>query len=154
MFNLIVAYLEECGVDNKKFEIEITEGILAKNPEDIARKIDEIKSRGFKVLIDDFGTGYSSLEYLKKFNVDILKIDHAFIKDYPETSDCPIARAICELAHTLNIEVICEGATTKAQVDFLSSIGCHIIQGFYYSPPVSSGIFEDMLLTRKIHKTE
>ena len=146
--------LEECGVDNKNIEIEITEGVLAKDPKDVARKIDEIKSRGFKVLIDDFGTGYSSLEYLKKFNIDILKIDRAFIKDYPETSDGPIARAICELAHTLNIEVICEGVTTKAQVDFLSSIGCHIIQGFYYSPPVSSGIFEDMLLTRKIHKTE
>ena len=146
--------LKECGVDSKKVEIEITEGVLAKNSEDIARKIDKIKSKGFKILIDDFGTGYSALEYLKKFNVDILKIDRAFIKDYPETSDGPIARAICELAHTLDMGVICEGVTSKDQVDFLDSIGCHIIQGFYYSPAVTSKVFEDMLINGKISKKE
>jgi EAL domain-containing protein (putative c-di-GMP-specific phosphodiesterase class I) len=142
--------LKECEVDSKNIEIEITEGVLVKNTEDVARKIDEIKSKGIKILLDDFGTGYSSLEYLKKFNIDVLKIDRAFIKDYPDNSDGTIARTVCELAHSLNMKVICEGVKTKAQVDFLDSIGCHIIQGFYYSPAVTSDIFQKMLKKGKI----
>jgi diguanylate cyclase (GGDEF)-like protein/PAS domain S-box-containing protein len=152
------AYLFDCAeeyeVDSGDIQIEMTERVFAKNKDKIIEKINQLKNRGFKVLIDDFGTGYSSLEYLKEFKIDILKIDRAFIKDYPENSDGKIIKTICALANSLDMEIVCEGAELKSQINFLNSIGCYIIQGFYYSPPVSSGIFENMLAEGKINRPQ
>ncbi len=126
-------------------EIEITEGALINNIEAVKNKIDTLKEKGFKFLIDDFGTGYSSLSYLKKLDIDVLKIDRSFIKDYPEKSDGIIARTITGLAKSLQIDVICEGVENEEQIKFLRSIGCNTIQGYYYSKPVSAKEFEKIL---------
>ena len=144
--------LEEYGINSGDIQIELTERGFAKNKDVITEKITQLKNEGFKILIDDFGTGYSSLEYLKEFKIDILKIDRAFIKDYPEKSEGKIAKTICELAHSLNMEIVCEGVEEKSQIDFLDSIGCYIIQGFYYSQPVSPEVFANMLIEGKINR--
>ncbi|MFA6714124.1 MAG: GGDEF domain-containing protein, partial [Victivallaceae bacterium] len=150
----LFACVDECGVESGDIQIELTERVLAKNKNKVIEKITQLKKRGFKVLIDDFGTGYSSLEYLKEFKMDTLKVDRAFIKDYPEKSKGEIVKTICELAESLGIEVVCEGVENKSQVDFLASIGCRIIQGFYYSPPVSPEVFADMLIEGKVKGRE
>ncbi len=145
--------VKKYGVDSGDIQIELTEGVFARDKNKIIEKITRVKDMGFKVLIDDFGTGYSSLEYLKEFKIDILKIDRTFIKDYPEKNDGKIINTICSLANSLDMEIICEGVETKTQIDFLNAAGCHIIQGFYYSPPVPSEVFEDMLIEGKISGT-
>lgn len=142
--------IEKHGVSSKDIQIEITERVFAEDKAKIIERITRLKRNGFKILIDDFGTGYSSLDYLREFKIDILKIDRAFIKDYPAQSSEKIIKTICGLAESLDMEIVCEGAETKEQVDFLNSIGCYVIQGFYYSPPVSYRVFRNMLVKGKI----
>ncbi|MDD5728929.1 MAG: EAL domain-containing protein, partial [Victivallales bacterium] len=149
----LFACAEKHGVDAHDLQIELTERIFAQNKDNVIKKMEQLRNKGFKILIDDFGTGYSSLEYLRDFKIDILKIDRAFIKDYPKNSDIEIIKTICELAHSLDMEIICEGVETKSQLDFLNSIGCYIIQGFYYSQPVSPEVFAKMLVEGKIARS-
>ena len=99
--------------------------------------------------IDDFGTGFSSLSYLKKLSVDKLKIDRNFIKDYPENDNGEIAKAITDISKDLKLKVITEGAETKQQIDYLKSIGCNLIQGYYYSRPLPKDEFEQYLTKSK-----
>ena len=97
----------------------------------------QIKALGVSLSIDDFGTGYSSLSYLKRFPVDILKVDRSFVKDIPEDpNDMEITAAIIAMAQKLNLEVVAEGVETKEQVEFLANNNCYIVQGYYYSPPI------------------
>jgi EAL domain-containing protein (putative c-di-GMP-specific phosphodiesterase class I) len=98
----------------------------------------DIKALGVSLSIDDFGTGYSSLSYIKRFPVDILKIDRSFVKDIPEDpNDMEITAAIIAMAQKLNLQVIAEGVETEAQMTFLAKNNCYIVQGYYYSPPLS-----------------
>jgi len=97
----------------------------------------QIKELGIKVAIDDFGTGYSSLAYLKRFPIDILKIDRAFVKDISEDKDsAAIVDAIIAMAKQLNLITVAEGIETEAQYALLASRGCDIAQGFLLSKPV------------------
>ena len=105
--------IEKHGVNSSDIQIEMTERVFAEDKNKIIEKITLLKEKGFKILIDDFGTGYSSLEYLKEFKIDILKIDRAFIKDYPAHNDEKIIKTICELARSLNMEIICERSGNK-----------------------------------------
>lgn len=128
------------------FEVEITEGVAMKNvnlSEVILRDLD---SRGVKISIDDFGTGHSSLAYLKKFPIDILKIDKTFIKDIPHDKEsCAIVNAVLSMSHELDIEVVAEGVEENEQLEFLRNGGCEYIQGYYYSKPVPLNILENFL---------
>ena len=130
-------------------EFEITEGVLAKNVEQTRKVLDSLKQLGIKISIDDFGTGYSSLLYLKRFPIDILKIDKSFVDDMIEDDgDESIVEAIISLAKSLKLDLIAEGVETKEQVNALSAKGCFIMQGFFYSRPIP---FADMCQFLKGH---
>ncbi|EWH12188.1 hypothetical protein DS2_00655 [Catenovulum agarivorans DS-2] len=118
-------------------DIEITESMLMGDINEALHQLDDIKALGVQMSIDDFGTGYSSLSYLKKFPVDTLKVDRAFIKDIPDdTDDMAISDAIIALAHKLNMKVIAEGVETAEHVEFLVQNHCQIGQGYLFSQPI------------------
>ena len=99
-----------------------------------------------RLSIDDFGTGYSSLSYLKRFPVDIIKIDRSFVRDVPQDADdAAIISAIIALAHSLRLEVVAEGVETEAQLQFLKGRECDLLQGFYLSPAVPADQFAELV---------
>ena len=142
--------IDEIGIDTNLLEIEITETHIMNNPEYAMEILNKIKDLGISISIDDFGTGYSSLSYLKKLPVTKLKIDRSFIIDLPAgKEDIAIVRTIISLAKNLNLDIIAEGAETKEQVDCLVSEGCHDIQGYYFSKPLSVDVCEEFLINFK-----
>lgn len=131
----ITRALEVSGLDARWLEIELTESAIMKNMEKSSCILRELKQMGLRVAIDDFGTGYSSLAYLKRFPLDILKIDRSFIRDIPGDWDNEaITTAIIAMAHSLNLEVIAEGVETEDQLSFLRDRGCGAAQGYLFSP--------------------
>jgi diguanylate cyclase (GGDEF)-like protein/PAS domain S-box-containing protein len=123
----------------KWLELEVTEGQVMNNPDASIEKLRTISELGIELAIDDFGTGYSSLAYLKKLPLNKLKIDRSFIKDLPhDEEDAAISKAIIALGTSLNLTLIAEGVETKEQRNFLAANGCINIQGFFYSPPIST----------------
>ncbi len=138
--------LEEHAVPPNRVELEITEGMLTHSSEAVIAMMDSLTALGVSLSLDDFGTGYSSLAYLKRFPIDTLKIDRSFVTGIPQDgNDCAIAGAIISMAQRLGHRVIAEGVETRAQLEFLKSLGCQEIQGHYFSPPVPAAIFESML---------
>lgn len=128
--------------------LEITESALMEDTNEAAKQLDHLKKLGIKLAIDDFGTGYSSLQYLKKFPVDLLKIDRSFVSGLPEdTNSEAIVAGIIDLAHRLNLVVIAEGVENEAQLERLCELGCDQAMGYLFSPAVpASGCIE--LLTQ------
>jgi CheY-like chemotaxis protein len=138
--------LRESGVDPSLIQFELTESLLMKEPEAAAHTLRGLKESGVKISVDDFGTGYSSLAYLKRFPIDALKIDHAFIRDVTTNpEDAAIALAIIGLAHSLKLKVVAEGVETEGQLNFLSMHACDEMQGYYFSRPVPPSECEAML---------
>jgi len=135
LVDTITRALKISGLDACWLEIELTESSIMKNMEESSCILRELKQMGLRVAIDDFGTGYSSLAYLKRFPLDILKIDSSFIRDIPGDGDNEaIATAIIAMAHSLNLEVIAEGVETEDQLSFLRSHKCGGVQGYFFSP--------------------
>ncbi|MEW6163664.1 MAG: EAL domain-containing protein [Pseudomonadota bacterium] len=127
-------------------ELEITEGMLTHSSDEVIAMMDAITSLGVTLSLDDFGTGYSSLSYLKRFPIDTLKIDQSFVRGIPhDGNDCAIAGAIVSMAQRLGHRVIAEGVETAAQLDFLRSLGCQEVQGYFFSPPVPPDKLEAMV---------
>lgn len=125
-------------LDSQLLVLEITEGILMSDPEHAEALLNSISMRGVQIAIDDFGTGYSSLAYLKRFPIDSLKIDRAFIKDLPgSVKDSAICNVILSLAKHLNLFTVAEGVENQQQFDFLHENGCNLIQGYYTGRPQS-----------------
>jgi len=138
--------LHDTGIDPSLIQFELTESLLMRNPEAAARTLRRLKDLGIKISVDDFGTGYSSLAYLKRFPIDALKIDRAFIRDVTTSpDDAAITLAIIGLAHSLKLKVIAEGVETEDQLNFLSSHACDEIQGYYFAKPVAPAELEAML---------
>ena len=132
----VLSPLKEFGVAPDRLELEITEGILVDNVDQVIEKLNLLKSLGCRISIDDFGTGYSSLAYLRQFPLDKLKIDRAFVKEVPDDDDGTIAIGIIMLSKLLGLQVIAEGVETVEQLTFLQRNGCRQIQGYYFSRPV------------------
>ena len=125
-------------------ELEITESLLLDGRDEVRGVLEELSQLGITIAIDDFGTGYSALSYLTRFPVQILKIDRAFIKDLPSDSGNAeqLVKAIVSLGQSLNMALVAEGVETKAQADYLSGLGCEVVQGFLFGKPVSRSGFE------------
>ncbi len=146
LVNDVRRVLERTGLEARFLELELTEGILADNAVDAARRLAELKRVGVKLSIDDFGTGYSSLFYLKNFPLDGVKIDRCFIKDLEsDPRDAEISAAIIAMSHNLKLTVLAEGVETAGQLEFLRRKGCDLIQGFLFSPAVPADEAEAFL---------
>lgn len=125
-------------------ELEITESLLLDGRDEVRSVLEELSQLGITIAIDDFGTGYSALSYLTRFPVQILKIDRAFIKELPshQGNAEQLVKAIVSLGQSLNMALVAEGVETKEQADYLSGLGCEVVQGFLFGKPVSRLAFE------------
>lgn len=127
--------------------LEVTESAYTENPRQIAAVIQKFQEKGFQVLMDDFGSGFSSLNMLKNLSMDVLKIDMDFVPDIDKKNSRAqiIMKDVVRMAQELKTDIIVEGVETKDQIDYLDSIGCEKIQGYYYSRPVPQEDFEKLL---------
>jgi diguanylate cyclase (GGDEF)-like protein/PAS domain S-box-containing protein len=131
--------LKETRIDPNLLEFELTESILMSDSEDAVRVLDNMKKCGIRLSVDDFGTGYSSLAYLRRFPLDSLKIDRAFIRHITtDSGEATIAKAIISLAHNLKLRVVAEGVETQAQLNFLREHDCDEMQGYLFARPMSA----------------
>lgn len=145
-----LAYLQKAGLPAQNIMIEITENFLLNSETPIIDNFIAYRDCGMQVAIDDFGTGYSSLAYLKKFDIDFLKIDRSFVQNLaPGTSDMALSEAIIVMAHKLGLRVIAEGVETVEQRDLLIAAGCDFAQGYLFSRPVPAEEIEKLLPTIK-----
>ena len=129
--------LFDSGLPPRQLVVEITESVFSRDPEAVRRILRELKRTGIAIALDDFGTGYSSLSYLKRFPVDILKIDRSFVRDVVlDADDAAITRAMISMAQALRLAIIAEGVETEKQRALLESLGCQHMQGYLFSPPV------------------
>jgi diguanylate cyclase (GGDEF)-like protein/PAS domain S-box-containing protein len=130
--------LADTGLKGESVTLEITERLLMRDTEESVKWLSRFKQLGVKLSVDDFGTGYSSLSYLKRFPVDMLKIDRSFVSDLPGDSDsASLVRTIIGMAKSLNLGLVAEGVEKEEQVAFLTDEGCELLQGFYYAKPMS-----------------
>lgn len=133
----IRAVLERTGMPEQHLELEITESQLMESAPSVADQVVALKLLGVQLSIDDFGTGYSSLAYLKRFDIDRLKIDKSFVHDMlDDPADLAITRAIISLGHSLGLKVVAEGVENRATAQMLSALACEELQGFYFSRPL------------------
>ena len=142
----VMETLHATGLPPQLLELELTESLIAEDPDNVAATIKALRAEGVRFAIDDFGTGYSSLGYLKRFPVDSLKIDQSFVKNVgSEPDDEAISLAVISLAHSLRLKVIAEGVESEAQRDFLLKHGCDEIQGYFFSRPLPALEFAEAL---------
>lgn len=143
---LISGVLQETGMSPNNLKLELTEGVVMEDAENIVSTLYEFKKMGISFSIDDFGTGYSSLSYLKRFPIDSLKIDRSFVQDIASNADDhAIAATIIAMAHSLRLSVIAEGVETKEQLEILRALACDQIQGYYYFKPMPAAEFKKLL---------
>ncbi|MEF9893744.1 MAG: EAL domain-containing protein [Anaerorhabdus sp.] len=134
------------NIPSSYLEFEITESLIIESETVITRFIDNAKTLGYRCSIDDFGSGYSSLNVLKTIHADALKIDKEFFSEKGGKREETIIEFIIKLAHELGMKTVAEGVETKDQVDYLKTLGCDMIQGFYYSKPITVSEFERLYL--------
>ncbi|MEK6771625.1 MAG: EAL domain-containing protein [Pseudomonadota bacterium] len=147
---LIRGVLEETGLDPARLDIELTESIIVHDPAAVTAILAGIEKLGVQISIDDFGTGYSSLSYLKRFPIDVLKVDQSFVRDIAtDPDDAAIVRAIITMAHALGIQTIAEGVETREQLAFLRENSCDAMQGYYFSRPVPGDEITAMLHAKR-----
>ncbi len=143
--------LNEIGLPAELLELEITESLLMDDVAAATATLQQFKEMGIHLSLDDFGTGYSSLSYLKRFPLDSLKIDRAFVKDIStDDDDRAVIITIITLAHSLKMQVVAEGVETADQVAFLQGKNCDTFQGYYFSRPLPAREFEQFLRDRTI----
>ena len=144
----VAEIVDDTGIDPGHLDIEVTESVLLDDVDRAAERLDELKELGVKIVVDDFGTGYSSLSYLRRFPVDLLKIDRSFVDGLGvEDDDTTIVTAVVGLAHALGLEVIGEGVETPGQLALLRDLDCEYAQGFHLGHPVPGDDIDVLLAT-------
>jgi len=147
----IADILKESQLPAKHLELEITEGTVMDSPQEAIDTMLQIRAMGIHLSLDDFGTGYSSLAYLKKFPLNTLKIDKAFVDDIEESEQGRnMVATIVTIAHNLGMDVVAEGVETNQQLSFLSGLRCEQLQGYLYSKPLATEQFQQYLLSHQI----
>lgn len=147
--------LNKHGISPEQIEFEITESLLMDNVEDTINILQTLHKKGFHISIDDFGTGYSSLAYLKQFPIDTIKIDQCFIKNFPDDkSDIAIIESIIAIADNLQMSITAEGIENSEQLEYLTSCGCHEVQGFYFAKPMPASTVQTWIKQYKKSKQQ
>ena len=147
-----IAYLRENNIYPSCMTIEITEGLLLDQHPEIMEKFNAFRRIGIQIALDDFGTGYSAMSYLKKFDIDYLKIDRSFVHDIvTDRSDRAIAEAVIAMAHKLGMKVVAEGVETIEQRDLLTDAGCDYGQGFLLAAPMPAAQFASLVFNSTGH---
>ena len=142
----VSAALERSGLQPSLLEIEITESLMMTDVEQAVATLADLKRLGVRVAVDDFGTGHSSLYYLKRFPIDVLKIDRSFVRDIvSDADDAAIVAAIVSLAHSLEMTVVAEGVEHADQLIYLAHCGCDTVQGYMISPPMRAEALDPFL---------
>ncbi|MGE6337867.1 putative bifunctional diguanylate cyclase/phosphodiesterase, partial [Acidovorax sp. NPDC077664] len=146
----IEALLARTGMPAHRLELEITESQLMDNAHAAEQQLAALKSLGVQLSIDDFGTGYSSLAYLKRFDIDRLKVDKSFVRDMLNNpADMAITRAIIALGHTLGLKIVAEGVEDLATAQVLGVLDCEELQGYHFSRPLAVAQLEDWALQQR-----
>ncbi len=146
----ILNFIDINDIEPSSLEIELTESMIMQDVNSAIATMNKLQSLGVKIAIDDFGTGYSSLIYLKNLPINTLKIDRYFIHNVANDSQkSAITKALIQMAHNLNLDVIAEGVETEAELAFLRQHNCNSMQGFLFSRPLPAAEFENFLLTNK-----
>ncbi|HQQ70886.1 MAG TPA: EAL domain-containing protein, partial [Alicycliphilus sp.] len=141
------AQLDALGLPRQALSMEITESTLVEDSQRVRDCLTGFSRQGIEVALDDFGTGFSSLAYLKRFDIDYLKIDISFVRGLEhDNNDQAIVEAIIEMAHRLGMQTIAEGVETAAQRDLLQALHCDYAQGYLFSRPLPLQEFEQFLL--------
>ncbi|MEH2180793.1 putative bifunctional diguanylate cyclase/phosphodiesterase [Nostoc sp.] len=146
LVEVVSKILEETGLQVSYLELEVTESFLMADMERSVKTLKQLRELGICLALDDFGTGYSSLNYLKRFPVNMLKIDRSFVQDIISNSDsAAVTNAIIALAKSLRLNITAEGVETQEQLDYLKMLGCDEGQGYYFSCPVPADLIIPML---------
>ena len=138
--------IAEADIDPDALELEITESVMLDGADSVMRTLSRLKALGVRLAIDDFGTGYSSLAYLKRLDVDKVKIDQSFVRDLEtDADDAAIVRAIVQMARSLNLDVLAEGVETQAIADGLHELSCELAQGWHFGRPMPDEAFRQRI---------
>jgi diguanylate cyclase (GGDEF)-like protein len=147
----VFAVLAETGIEPSLLTLELTEGILVRNPARTRANLTRIRLAGVRIALDDFGTGYSSLSYLADLPADVIKLDRTFInREMPGTAT--VVESVITMAHRLGLRVVAEGVETEAQKDGLLDANCDELQGYYFSKPIPADAVADLLGTKACDK--
>lgn len=138
--------LKKNGITSKELMLEITESAYADNAEKLIETVNKLRGAGFRIEMDDFGTGYSSLNMITSICFDVLKLDMKFVKNMErDEKSLKLVEIVISIAKFLNVPVVAEGVETESQLGILKSMGCQVIQGFYFSRPVPAEDFEEFI---------
>ena len=144
--NQVMSVITSTGIPASMLELEITEEATAHDPEHVIKVLNQLKNIGVSLAIDDFGIGYSSLSYLRRFPIDVLKIDRSFVMKIDKSkTDASVVKLILGLANELDIKVVAEGVETIDQYQRLKNWKCDLIQGFYFSKPLPESDYTKLL---------
>lgn len=136
--NNVLRTIQDAQIPESSIELEITESILTDSFDHLNSKLEYLRKKGVRIALDDFGTGYSSLNYLKRLEIDTLKIDKSFIDDISDTNENEtLAASIIRIGHSMKLDVVAEGIENARQADYLARYGCDKVQGYYFCKPLS-----------------